>query len=100
MGDTDEGPQTKRMRNGNEKALVMKRPQDTALAMQAGPARTSSLLAPTMLLTGHDAAVYTFKFDPTGAFCVSGGFDRQLLFWDVQGEVSALRGRRRGGAVT
>ena len=40
--------------------------------------RTSSLLAPTMLLTGHEGAVYSMAFDPTGQHLASGSYDRNI----------------------
>ena len=52
----------------------------------AGPARTSDLLAPIMLLTGHAGPVLTSKFSPDGQHVVSGSHDKLLLLWDVYGE--------------
>ena len=43
-----------------------------------GPPRTSSLQAPIMLLTGHQAAVYTLKFNPSGSTLASGSFDKDI----------------------
>jgi Prp8 binding protein len=48
--------------------------------------RTSSLLAPIMLLTGHGAAVYTAKFNPKGDYIASGSADKTILLWRVFGE--------------
>jgi len=48
--------------------------------------RKSGLLAPTMLLTGHDAEVFAVEFSPDGRHLVSGGFDKQLLVWNTYGE--------------
>ncbi|XP_065180619.1 U5 small nuclear ribonucleoprotein 40 kDa protein-like [Sycon ciliatum] len=65
--------------------------------VQAGPARSSSLLAPTMLLTGHEADIFSAKFHPNGDLLVSGGFDRQIYFWNVYGECenfAVLRGHQ------
>ena len=42
------------------------------------PRRTSGLLAPNMLCTGHNAAVYSLAFDPSGQHAASGSFDRQI----------------------
>ena len=39
-----------------------------ALAV-SGPARTSDLLSPIMLLTGHTGQVLTTKFSPTASTC-------------------------------
>uniref|UniRef100_M4BWC5 Uncharacterized protein n=1 Tax=Hyaloperonospora arabidopsidis (strain Emoy2) TaxID=559515 RepID=M4BWC5_HYAAE len=48
--------------------------------------RTSKLLAPTMLLSGHSAAVYSLKFSPSGQHLASSSFDRSILLWNVYGE--------------
>lgn len=46
-------------------------------------ARTSSLQAPIMLLTGHKGEIYSGKFHPDGTFLATSGFDRQILFWNT-----------------
>ncbi|CAH0480222.1 unnamed protein product [Peronospora belbahrii] len=59
--------------------------------------RTSGLMASTMLLTGHSAAVYSLKFSPSGQHLASSSFDRSILLWDVYGECrnySELRGHK------
>lgn len=45
--------------------------------------RTSGLAAPTMLLTGHGAAVYSLKFDPSGQHVASSSFDRHICMCAV-----------------
>ena len=65
--------------------LVATKAQDGAL-LQSGPARTSNMEAPIMLLTGHEGEIYSAKFHPDGQFLASAGFDRQILFWKVYGE--------------
>jgi len=50
--------------------------------------RTSNLLAPTMLLSGHAAAVYTIKFDPSGQNIASGSYDKNVFLWNVYGDCS------------
>lgn len=45
---------------------------------QQGPARTSSLMAPIMLLSGHPGDIFNLKFHPDGQCLVSSGFDRQI----------------------
>ena len=52
----------------------------------AGPARTSDLLAPIMLLTGHSSAVNSSKFSPDGQHLLSGSHDKTMLLWEVFGE--------------
>ncbi len=56
------------------------------LAVSSGPARTSELLAPIMLLTGHGGAVLTTKFSPDGRHILSGSHDKTLLLWEVFGQ--------------
>ena len=56
----------------------------------AGPQRTSELLAPIMLLTGHDAPVLTGKFSPDGRHMLTGSQDRLMLLWEVFGECKNL----------
>jgi len=68
--------------------------------VQGGFRRTSSLLAPIMLLTGHDGEIYSAKFSPDGTAIASGGFERLIFLWNVYGECenfSVLRGHT--GAV-
>mmetsp|Transcript_2709 Transcript_2709/g.5805 ORF Transcript_2709/g.5805 Transcript_2709/m.5805 type:complete len:337 (-) Transcript_2709:1033-2043(-) len=48
--------------------------------------RSSQLAAPTMLFSGHQAAVYTCKFDPTGQYMASGSHDKSIFLWKVYGE--------------
>ncbi|CAM9628302.1 unnamed protein product [Chrysoparadoxa australica] len=75
----DEGSnEQKRMRPETLSAL--------AVVQKQGITRTSSLLAPTMLLTGHEAAVYTVQFDPSGRNLASAGVDKKIMLWEVQGE--------------
>ena len=51
-----------------------------------GPARTSALLAPTMLLTGHADQVFTVRFNPAGDLIATGSFDKTILVYRVYGE--------------
>ncbi|KAF0307880.1 U5 small nuclear ribonucleoprotein [Amphibalanus amphitrite] len=51
-----------------------------------GPERTSSLLSPIMLLTGHSGDIFSVRFHPEGQFLASTGFDRQILLWNTYGE--------------
>ena len=48
------------------------------LCIFQGPARTSNMDAPIMLLTGHQGEIYTAKFHPEGNVIASAGFDRQI----------------------
>jgi len=56
----------------------------------AGPQRTSDLLAPIMLLSGHTGAVLTTKFSPDGQHLLSGSHDKLVLLWEVFGECKNL----------
>ncbi|XP_002739808.1 U5 small nuclear ribonucleoprotein 40 kDa protein-like [Saccoglossus kowalevskii] len=54
--------------------------------VEAGPPRTSSLLAPIMLLTGHEGEIFSCKFSPDGNTLASAGYDRLIHLWNVYGE--------------
>ena len=56
------------------------------LPVLQGPARTSGLLAPIMLLTGHAGEVFTAKFNPTGDVVASGSHDKHIFLWRTYGE--------------
>ncbi|KAK9159680.1 hypothetical protein Syun_006021 [Stephania yunnanensis] len=51
-----------------------------------GKQRTSSLESPIMLLTGHQSAIYTMKFNPSGTVIASGSHDREIFLWNVHGD--------------
>mmetsp|Transcript_1341 Transcript_1341/g.2170 ORF Transcript_1341/g.2170 Transcript_1341/m.2170 type:complete len:355 (+) Transcript_1341:82-1146(+) len=48
--------------------------------------RTSNLAAPTMLLTGHEGAVYSICFDSSGQHLASGSMDNNIFLWNTYGE--------------
>lgn len=88
-GDGGDENQDKRLRVETQAALAIVERQNIM--------RSSTLLAPTMLLTGHQAAVYTLKFDPTGLQLASAGADRAIFLWDTRGEChnfNVLRGHK------
>lgn len=58
--------------------------------LTTGPQRTSDLLAPIMLLSGHSGAVLTTKFSPDGQHLLSGSHDKLVLLWEVFGECRNL----------
>ena len=51
-----------------------------------GKQRTSSLESPIMLLSGHQSAIYTMKFNPAGSVVASGSHDREIFLWNVHGD--------------
>ncbi|XP_031481776.1 uncharacterized protein LOC116251570 [Nymphaea colorata] len=51
-----------------------------------GQQRKSSLESPIMLLTGHQSAIYTMKFNPSGTVIASGSHDKEIFLWHVQGD--------------
>nr|XP_043628243.1 U5 small nuclear ribonucleoprotein 40 kDa protein [Erigeron canadensis] len=60
--------------------------QNTMGSGPNGTQRTSCLLSPIMLLSGHQSAVYTMKFNPAGTTIASGSHDREIFLWHVTGE--------------
>ncbi|KAL1500028.1 hypothetical protein AB1Y20_012705 [Prymnesium parvum] len=81
-------PEAKQPRTA-EGALVSVPASAGALAL-SGPQRTSDLLAPIMLLSGHSGAVLTTKFSPDGQHLLSGSHDKLVLLWEVFGECKNL----------
>jgi len=53
--------------------------------------RTSSLQAPIMLLTGHESAVTSLRFSPTGRMIASGSMDKHVFIWSVYGDCDNLQ---------
>jgi len=70
--------------------LVVSQNNKGALISAQGPPRTSNLLAPIMLLTGHEGDIFCTKFSPDGQLVASAGFDRLIYFWTVYGECDNL----------
>lgn len=54
--------------------------------VEAGPARTSNMEAPIMLISGHKSEVYTGKFHPSGNWLASAGMERLIYLWEVYGD--------------
>ncbi|KAL4450170.1 hypothetical protein ABPG77_010839 [Micractinium sp. CCAP 211/92] len=54
--------------------------------VQQGPARTSALQAPIMLLSGHGDAVFTMRFNPEGDVIASGSHDKHIFLWRTYGD--------------
>jgi len=76
--------------NSNETAIVLKKQKTEEdkdkQIIASGPPRTSNLEAPIMQLVGHEAEIYTVKFNPKGEVLASGSFDKRILLWDTYGE--------------
>ena len=50
------------------------------------PDRTSNLMAPIMLLQGHEGEIYGAKFSHDGKYIASTGFDQKIYLWNTYGE--------------
>ena len=89
--------QSKRPRVGDEHAVSLTTSTGSVLAsLQQGKIpRTSSLEAPTMLLTGHGDAVLSLKFSPDGEHLASGSRDHSVFLWNVRGDCKARLGSPR-----
>ena len=48
--------------------------------------RTSNLMSPIMLLTGHEGEIYCGRFSPDGTCLATSGYDMKILLWNVYGE--------------
>ena len=62
--------------------------QSTSLTTTSSPTlaqipRTSSLLAPILLLQGHTSEIFSAKFSRDGKYIASGGLDRDILVWET-----------------
>ncbi|CAI9108526.1 OLC1v1008143C1 [Oldenlandia corymbosa var. corymbosa] len=66
------------------------RPMELSTVVNPGPdngkQRKSSLESPIMLLSGHQSAVYTMKFNPEGNIIASGSHDKEIFLWHVHGD--------------
>lgn len=82
---TTAAPDEKRQ-NAASGALVETSKTQGGAMVASGPARTSDLLAPIMLLSGHSGAVLSSKISPDGRFVLSGSQDKSMLLWEVFGE--------------
>lgn len=99
-------PASKRARL-NEKALQTSSSSVTVASQMVQPwqveedeeeePRTSRLQAPIMMLTGHEAPIYCFKFSPDGEHAASAGHERVIFLWEVYGDCvnyNVLRGHK------
>jgi Prp8 binding protein len=77
----DAGALKKAKRDTGSSALVTFATTSQALTISyksTEPGRTSSLMAPEVSLLGHEGAVYSIAFDPSGQHLCSGSFDKQI----------------------
>ncbi|XP_018668441.2 U5 small nuclear ribonucleoprotein 40 kDa protein-like [Ciona intestinalis] len=89
---------SKRPRNEYEVATY----ENQKSVVAHGPPRTSSLLAPIMLLTGHEGEIYSSKFHPEGNMIASTGFERLIYLWNVYGECDnfhVIKGGHKGAVL-
>ncbi|PRP89616.1 hypothetical protein PROFUN_00880 [Planoprotostelium fungivorum] len=69
----------------SKKQLISNIPTDAAKALMHIK-RTSSLQAPIMLLSGHQAEVYSVRFNHTGSLLCSSSFDKCVYVWNTYGD--------------
>lgn len=67
---------------GDLAANIESRGKEVALRQQ----RKHHLKGPIMLLTGHDAEIFSCKFHPTGTVLASAGADRSIYLWSSRGD--------------
>ena len=85
-----ESQAAKRPRFGGEGGVVSLSSGAVLASLQQGKVpRTSSLEAPTMLLTGPGDAVLSLKFSPDGQHLASGSRDHLVFLWNVRGDCKA-----------
>lgn len=81
---------SKRPKNEDDmSSLVVSKSEQVAgaLALHRGSnERRSGLKDVNMLLSGHENAVFSISFDPTGKSIASGSQDSKILLWDVYGD--------------
>jgi len=91
----DTGQLIKKPRIEGNELITSTRAQPGQLILM-GPKRTSSLLAPTLLLSGHKGEVFSMKFNTEGTAFASASFDKTIFLWGLhQGECTnyaVLRG--------
>jgi len=65
--------------------LVLQTPGD-AIAALSKPSRKSGILAPTMVVSGHEGEVLSVEFSPDGRNFASSSVDRNICVYEVYGE--------------
>jgi Prp8 binding protein len=85
-------------------SLVVQKPQQQqALVPSSGPRkvkRTSSLVAPIVLLSGHENPVLSCKFAPSGDLLVSGDSKGRIFLWNVQNNTNLALLEQHKGPIT
>ncbi|XP_039274232.2 U5 small nuclear ribonucleoprotein 40 kDa protein-like [Styela clava] len=82
--------------------LALTNSSNSGALVQKGPPRTSGLLAPIMLLTGHEGEICCAKFHPEGELLASAGYERLIFLWTVYGECDnyhVIKGGHKGAIV-
>jgi len=77
--------QPKQAKTDENQSIVVAQKKTGELVL-SGVNRTSALLAPTMLLSGHADAIFTSKFNHDGSKIASAGKDQVVLIWDTYGD--------------
>lgn len=60
--------------------------QELVLSDNLQKTKKHSLRAPVMLLTGHDAEIYSCRFHPTGTVVASAGVERSIYLWSTHND--------------
>jgi Prp8 binding protein len=66
--------------------VVAEEGQGNGNTTKSNGVRSSSLLAPTMLLAGHLDQVTSVRFSPSGNTLASGSHDKKIFLWNAYGE--------------
>lgn len=75
---------SKKSRSDDLTVVISSNSQSAMVTRTAG--RSSNLQAPTMLLTGHEAAIYSVSFSPSGNNLASSCYDGKIYLWEVFGD--------------
>jgi len=79
--EDDFDPSTKRSKVESDNITTLStivHSRNTSLVLRENATRISSLPSPELNLTGHEGAIYSISFDPTGKYLCSGSMDRNI----------------------